>query len=490
MFVLYRPAGPGMRTDVSTPRRRIGGVLMLMGFILPVLSVASGCAFQEHRRDLERLALAGDYRRAAAELDAPRTHSLYGDRNELLWLLDRGAVALALGEYERTIELLTRAERIMELHPEASAGDRVAQWLINDTEARYIGEPYEDLYTNVLKLLAHLQAGRIQGAATVDARRMANKANVLRDRYLRARAAVESVGGESFRTAMAGAPFESVAAGLEGGRSPRGGLTSGGQFVESPLGLLLTAVTFMKSGEPENQRVAGRRLEEALEAQGALVGPVDPRAWRGIGERSPEEVNVLLVALSGRGPTKEARTIGPIPIFTYPVYFQLPVLVWEPSRARSVRVRVLDEEGRPVEGADGSGLSLIEDLSSVAAENHRRYLPLVYARTLLRAAVKGGVSFAVTETIRRRDRDGWATLGAVVAGMSVLALTERADLRCWVFLPGQAHAGMMRLPPGMYTLRVEYLDAAGRLLHRGEDRRVTVESGPDALATVVEHTWR
>jgi hypothetical protein len=480
-----------MRDVVSTTRgRRIRVATALPVWLVSVLAVLSGCAFQEHRRELERLALVGDYRRAAEQLDAPRTRALYGDRNELLWLLDRGAVALALGEYERTIDLLTRAERIMELHAEAGVGDRVAQWLINDTEARYLGEPYEDMYTNVLKLLAHLQAGRIQGAATVDARRMANKANVLRDRYLRTRAALDAGGGESFRTAMKGAPFDSVAAGLEPGRSPRPRLTSGGQFVESPLGLLLTAVTFMKSGEPENQRVAGRRLEEALEAQGTLVGPVDPRVWRGLGERAPEEVNLLLVALSGRGPTKEARTIGPIPVFTYPVYFQLPVLVWEPSRVRSVRVRVFDDDGRPVEGADGAGLSLIEDLSSVAAENHRRQLPLVYARTLLRAVLKGGVSFAVTETVRRRDRDGWATLGAVVAGMAVLALTERADLRCWVFLPGQAHAGMMRLPPGAYRVRVEYLDAAGRVLQRGDDRRVSVESGADALTTVVEHTWK
>lgn len=457
-----------------------------------VLGGAGGCAFQQQREVMHALAASGSYAAAAAELDRPDVQSLYGERNRLLWLLDRGAIALALGDTPRAIEWLSQAETIMDWRREASTGDAVVSWLLNDAETTYIGEPYEDLYTNTLKLLAQLRAGRIENGATVEARRAAGKADWLRDRFERELSAARARGGASFaQTLDAGRPWAQADDGT--GAAARRSTTADGQFVESTLATYLTAVTFMKAGEPELQAVAGRRLADSIRLQGPLIGDVRAEPFERIGQTAPEEVNVLLVSLSGPAPVKDVRRVGPIPAFTFPVYFELPVLRARPSRVSGVEV-VIEPEPEPT-GALPVGppvaslrLDLVENLASVAAENHRRQMPVIYARTLLRAGLKSGAAFAGAEVVRRRDKNGLATAGVVLGGLALLALTERADTRAWAFLPGQAHVAVTKLPPGRYRATVRYLGGARWSGPDGGEPRsqsFVVGEGPGALSTVV-----
>src|SRR5687768_5304909 len=169
---------PAMRTHAhfQPPTRRA-----IAAFLGAVGALLGGCReFAEHRAGLESLHTSGNFIAAAATLDDPKVKAQYGEKNLLLWTLDRGALALACDEQDRAIELLEDAERTIEMQREKSAGDVIGQWTINDTASKYVAEPYEDMYVNVLKLLAQLEAGRVQGGATVEARRAASKADMLR----------------------------------------------------------------------------------------------------------------------------------------------------------------------------------------------------------------------------------------------------------------------------------------------------------------------
>jgi hypothetical protein len=444
-----------------------------------------GCsAFNDHRATLRDLYARGEFRRAAELMDDPATRRLYGRNEELLYWLDRGSLALANDDPQTTIRMLELAEARMEGKQELSAGEQAAQWLVNDNARPYLGEPYESMYTNVLKLLAQLERGVVQGGATVEARRLASKANMLRDRYLKYRDAVVREGGPGFEGDLRRA-------------MPSGNLIAvneEGQFIESPLGTFLTAVTFMHAGDPSNQQVAARRLISSIQLQRGLIGPVDPAAFEGLGDRAPQPGDVLVVALSGRGPYKRAERIGPIPIFDWPVYFELPVVVGGGSVVRSVRVLRQDAAAPEGSPAEAIPMALVEDIASVARENHRRQLPLIYARALLRSTLKAGASYAATQAIRRntdKDTEDLAALGGVIAGLAFLMATERADLRAWVFLPGQAHATLFNLPPGEHRLRIEYLDATGRVLHATGWHEITVPEGAvgASLTTIVDQYW-
>lgn len=456
-------------SQAGAPSRRF----LTVGLLGLVVGLSAGCRpFADHRAALEATYAAGRYDQAAAMLDDPKLHALYGDKNELLWKLDRGAVAAALGDDDTAIELLNRAEDQIEVQREKSAGDVIGQWAINDTAAKYIAEPYEDLYVNVVKILAQLAAGRIDGGATVEARRMAGKADMLRDRWLKYEDAVKSRGGRA----------------VESDPSGPTAVNNKGEFIESPLGTFLTAVTFMKSGDPEFQRVAGKRLVDSIKLQQGLIGPVREEDFAGLDEMSPDEVNVLIVALCGRGPTKVAQRIGPIPLGTIPIYMELPQLRTYLSEAAAARIEI---DGESAPAAEKKSLKLVEDLSAVATENHRRALPAIYARTLLRYAIKAGLSVALTEAARKNAGDsnqGLVQIAGVLAGLAVIGATEEADLRSWTFLPGQARVGLMKLPPGRHTARVVYESASGGDLYATPWR--TIDASEGGLASVVTHYWR
>ncbi|QYU70731.1 hypothetical protein J4558_11705 [Leptolyngbya sp. 15MV] len=381
--------------------------------LVTTAALATGCRqFQQHRADLARLHAEGNFQQAARTLDDPQIRRIYGQRSELLWTLDRGAVAQALGDTPRAIELLEQAERTIELQNERSPADVAAMWLLSDASTTYVAEPYEDMYVNVLKLLAQLEAGNLQGGATVEARRLASKADQLRDRFL----VYEDAIRRKDESALERARSSSVVA-----------TGTGGEFVESPLGTYLTAITFMATGDPSFQSVAARRLLDSINLQSALIGPVRAQDFEDLEGLRRGDRNLLVVALSGRGPTKVARPVGPIPLGTVPIYFQLPELVPNPSLVNSAWLEV--------EGGQRMPLAFVEDLNAVAAQHHRRMLPLIYARTYARAAAKAIGSVAITEAARKSARDSNQDLVQVVgvlAGLAFMGATEQADVRAWI----------------------------------------------------------
>jgi hypothetical protein len=464
----------------------------VLAVLVTLAAFASGCReFQNHRMTMSSIHAVGRYDQAAALLDDPATQRAYGDRNEVLWHLDRGAVALAMREDDKAIELLETAERIAEVQREKSGGDVLGQWVLNDTAAKYIAEPYEDIYINVLKILAQLRSGRIDGGATVEARRMAGKADRLRDLYIKYEEALENEASSKGVTTRVGSSTRGQN-GQPRGTSQHGGLTAvnAGEFLESPLGTFLTVVTFLKSGDDEFQRVAARRLVDSIRLQRGLIGPVREEDFADLEELSSDDVNVLIVALSGRGPTKYPQRIGPIPLGTVPIYFELPYLRVHPSEVHAARIEI--------EGFSSPGLphyrerlKLVEDLSLVAAENHRRMLPLIHRRTLVRYALKATTSVVLTEMARRgaSNRDqGLVQVAGVLAGLAVIAATEEADLRSWVFLPGQARVGLLKLPAGQHRMRIVYEAATGGAAYATAWETIDVSEG--GLATLVTHYWR
>jgi hypothetical protein len=442
--------------------REAGRILGVVWALAAVLA-AGGCRFQQHREHLSVLHAQGNYEAAEQLLEDDATRAMYGARSRSLWYMDRGAVALALGDLEGAVSYLEQAELLNDrLH--SAALESLTAWTINDAASEYIAEPYEDMYVNVLKLLAHLQSGWIIGGATVEARRLYRKADLLRDRYVQYR---ERVADRDLPDPQSG---------------PLVRVNEAGQFIESPLGTFLTAVTFMASGEHELQRVAGRRLLDSIRLQTGLIGPVQEEPFEGVGELRPGDANLLVVALAGRGPTKRAERLGPILIGTAPIYIEIPVLEANISRVGRVEVEL--------SGGERRSLPLIEDMNAVALENHRRQMPLIYWRTLIRAAGKTTASVLATDAARRTvsesDR-GWVTLVGVIGGLVAVTATERADVRSWTFLPGQAHVGLLALPPGEHRLRVLYQTGAGGAVHASDWR--TVEVTEEGLTTIVTHYW-
>jgi hypothetical protein len=443
--------------------------MLTIAMLLLAMTIAGGCRsrFERHRDALGVLHARGQYEAAESLLATDDGAALYGPRNELLYRMDRGSVEFAVGDTDEAIVQWNAADDLMAARRTLTADEAVGSFLLNDNARPYLGEPYEDMYLNVFKMLAQLEARNVVGGATVEARRMAIKANQLRDRYARL-----SEGVFTETKAPTDLP-ESAQRILD--------LDSAGQFIESPLGLLLSVATFLHAGEPDNQRVAARRLQESLRAQGDLVGDIDPDHFLGVGELAPEDAGLIVVAFSGRGPRKEAFRFPPLIIDQVPIYFELPVVRWTPSAATAARLVVTDDA---TDARQVVTLDLIENLGRVAEINHSRQLPLIYARTFVRAAAKStGLAFAARAVEKSNDDD--AGFLAALAGLGLLATTERADLRAWEFLPGQAHAALLAAPAGEARAHIEWLAPSGEVVY-ASPQRVIEPWAPGRPATLVE----
>lgn len=439
----------------------------------------SGCvsAFDQHRGELRAALDAGRPDAAAGMLDDPEVQSLYDERNRTLWLMERGAVALSMGEPTLALERLIDAEKAIEAKRELDSADQLATWMLNDTVAPYLAPPHEEMYLHVLRLLAQLERGNLDGGATVEARRLAGLSNILRDRYLREVAALKSEAGERSQL-------------MERQVGPGLATPTGGEFIESALGTYLTAVTFMKTGDREFQRVAGRRLVEAMEAQPNLFAGIPIDRFRGVGELEAGSANVLVVALRGRGPTLVAERVGPIAIYSAPVYFELPRLRTRGGAAGPVTARI-ESVGAAAE-ARSVTLDDIEDLGRVSEANFERTLPLIYQRTLLRYLLKAGATIGASEAVAQgqgsgENRDLIRVVGGLI-GLAFLGATERADLRSWEALPATASVALLKLEPGTYRIRVGEgaANAAEGVLGGWREIEIPASDPAGTLTTVVQ----
>lgn len=428
------------------------------------LTLLAGCesAFDRHRVDLVRAHDRGDFASAASLLDTANQEGLYESKNEVLWLLERGAAATAAGDSKLAVSSLNRAEDLTELFFSRSTSDIAGQWLVGERASRYITRAYENQYLNVLKMLAHLQAGTLENGPTVEARRMASKANRLRDLYADLLDEVRTKGVDKEYT-----------------------LSEPGAFIESPLGVYLSAVAFRESGSPDLAETALARLRTAAAAQAGLGVETDPAAIDELATMNASTQDALFVAVGGVGPRLTRQSVGPIYIYLTPIYFELPQI--EPGGSRATRAIVeIEEPGGAIRSVE---LRLIEDISAVAEANFQQELPVVHARTYVRALTKSGLITAGGVALLNSDADegvkAAGLLVSIVGGFLYLSATEKADVRSWTLLPGMAWVATLDLPAGEHRARIAFLGPSGERLHTGE--WATVRGGAYGLDSIVEY---
>lgn len=424
----------------------------------------AGCesAFDRHRVALIQAHDRGDFAQTTALLDEANEKGLYERKNEVLWLLERGAAAAASGDSRLAVGVLNRAEQQTEFFYEQSASDIAGQWLIGERAARYITRAYENQYINVIKMLAHFQAGTLENGPTVEARRMASKADRMRDTFAEVLEEVRSKGVDEEYT-----------------------LEDPGAFIESPLGVYLSSVAFKENGQEEMAETAFKRLRTAAAAQAGLGITGDTSYIDALAGMAPSQQDGLIVAVGGVGPRLTRQNIGPIVIYMTPIYFELPQIVPGGSGADSAIVEI-EEAGGTTRSVE---LDLIEDFSAVAEANFQQELPVVHARTYVRALTKSGLftagGIAVANSDSSSEVKAAGLLVSLIGGLVYLSATEKADVRCWSMLPGVAWAGVMDLPEGEHRARVVFLGPAGQRLHVGE--WATLRGSAHGLDSIVEY---
>lgn len=379
---------------------------------------------------------AGSHEQALASLNSRRgtRGSVYRSaRNDILFYLDRGMIKHFAGMYMESFNDLHNAERLIEEAFTRSLTQDIGALLLNDTVRDYQGENYEDLYINVFNALNFHAMGNIE-AALVEIRRMNEKLVVFADRYERvARRMLDS--NQNIDTGHI--PMEAS------------------RFSNSALSRYLGMLFYRAIGNMDSARIDYQELIRAFALAPEVYTHPIPSSVHDELAIPAGQGRLNIIAFTGLGPLKEETHIFvPLP-FAFPndwTRIALPVMVDRPQSINRVEV-VLDSGER-------FNLELLEDMSAVARETFRNTYSLTVIRSTIRAITRTTAAAVGAHAAREGAGEGVGLLVGLF-GRIFSEAAERADTRISRFFPARALVGGINLPPGSYTITVNFFGFSG-----------------------------
>lgn len=411
-------------------------------FLAGVIFLPVGChsyMLDDAQYELRDSFADGNYERSQMLLNKFEDKNLYRSKDKVLWNLENGMIYHFSGQYDSSTAFLNRAEIEIENNYTKSISRGFASFLSNDNKLAYDGEPYENIYLNAFKALNFVHQKDWEGAL-VETRRM------------------------SFKMEQLDIKIKGLADALSKADTTGKAEWSSGKvnIQNSAFSHYLSAVLYAKTGRSDNARIEFEKLGIALKEQ-AELGNYEPFDVSNLAQiREPESYNVLLTSFTGQSPIKFQQDIR-LWDENYYLKFSFPAVELYPTQVSGVRVNI--------NGKEDINLHLIEEMDLVSKDVYQAKQPIIYTRALLRSLIKAGGSKFITKTIE--DENENLGLLASIASLIFKEASEKADLRGWQTLPGQAWMNVVKLPPGTNQVRLEYLSRTGRVLY-SEDYEIDI----------------
>lgn len=407
-----------------------------------ILSACHSYLLDDAQHDLRDSFTAGNYENSEELLKKFKDKDIYRTKDKVLFNLESGMIYHFSGKYDSSSTYFTTAENQIDENYTKSISRGVGAFLTNDNKLVYDGEPYEDLYLNTFKALNFIHLKDWE-AALVETRRMTYKMEQL-DIKIKGLA-------EAF----------SKADSSEGTTWKSGEIN----IQNSALSHYLSTILYAKAGDIDDARIEREKLAIALKEQGTISTFRKTREQDFSELQNPSSYNVLLTGFTGRAPYKvqeDARIFlddyDPEKNAEFYLKFSFPVLNTFKSQVSYVRAVVNDSIRIP--------MNLIEEMDKVSAEVYKAKQPIIYSRALVRATTKAVGTKLISGAVRQKNE----LLGDLLQllGFITQEATEKADLRGWQTMPGQAWMHTIKLPVGMNTVRMEYIGTNGRVLYFDE----------------------
>jgi tetratricopeptide (TPR) repeat protein len=418
----------------------------LFGFV--ALAAAAACAgpSRQHRVELNQKVAARNWDAAVQQVDQGKD-SQYGNRNAVLYWLDRATILHDAGKYEESDRFLDLAEqRIDELYT-ASLSKGAASFLVNDSTTDYAGQVHERTLLHVLRALNYAYLGKLEDAV-VEARKVTAFLTELNARL---------------------------------GEKPLA-------YRDDAFAQYLSALLFEEQGREDDARIS---REAALAAYGWYASELGtpPPSFDPAGDATDGAGELVFLHYVGVAPRKETTTLqvawGQALVFAQAgdegkedprvknalaagiagnaITVAIPKLVQDPFTVAGSEIEV---------GPVRAGTVLVEDVGAIARSAFAAALPLVTAKSIARAAIKFALAKVAEKEAKKNLGEGWGALAGIAARVTAAA-TETADTRSWTILPATFRMARVRLAPGRYPVRVRYLAADG--LPLGDEQLPPVE---------------
>ena len=439
-------------------RARVVPVLLAGALLL------SACS--QHREiypRLENLAAAGAYGQAIELIENSKDE--YGDRNSVLWNLDRGVMYHHAGKYKESNAAFEVAEQRMDELWQQSISGNIAAFLSNDNTLPYAGEDFEQVAVNLYRALNYAKLGDLEGAL-VEARKVNEKLTYINGKY--GEGEKNEYREDAFARALAGLFYQ-----LGGTRNDLNDAfisyrNAAGIYEKDFAPLYGTQVpTVVKANLLSTASFMGSQEFEA-----ALARYPNTQSM-GLGELA-KQGQLIFVHFAGRGPVKvEDNIIAVMPDanavrIAFPRYARRGYLISGSQIRVDGKLEARLEEGEPV--------------GAIAIKNLDNRKGRIAAKAIARATTKYLASKAAQAAARRRSEE--LGLLAWIAGNVYAVASEQADLRAWQTLPDRILVGRVLLPPGKHRVQVDYTAAGSSVVSTQDLGDIEISAGQARIFTL------
>lgn len=446
------PIFPRQKTP-ATPLFKLGASLFLL------LLTACGPSLH-HQQLVEQHLLSHRYVDADAVVEKNKND--YGDRNLLLYYLDRAFLLHLAGRYQESNRFFEKAaDQIDRLYTQ-SISTHAGAMLTNDNLLPYEGEDFETVLIHLFSALNYAALGE-RDEALVEARQVDARLNLLNDRYTQKNVYKE----DAFARYLSGILYETRGESNDAFISYRKAYDAFQDYkknyqtpVPSRLGLDLIRMTNVL------------HLPEELQEYKTLF----PESVQPASEpSSAQNGEVVVVTYEGRAPVKEDYFIdAPVPDGSggaYIVRVALPRFVPRPSKIGSVEVTFRQGETLLKQRSD-----LMEDIGAIAKKNLEDRISRISAKAIARATAKYIAARTAKHEAKKRGGEGAEILTGFLTNVYSLA-TEQSDKRSWQTLPAKIRLARISLAPGEWEGRIAYYSDQGRLIEERPIPPLKVEKG-------------
>ncbi len=420
-------------------------------FLVVIFAGLVGCAsYSQKIQSVRESIVAQNPQQALAELE-----QIYEeDDRDVLYFLEKGQLLRMSGKFSDSNMSFERAKSLLDDTSALSLTETAGSLLVNERVRSYSGAIYEKAMLHLYEALNYLQMGKPD-----EARVEALQVNDLLESYV--------------SDLPQGTPDENS------GHSDR--------FVNDAFSFYLTGMIFEGTRDLSDALINYRRAYHYYRQYEHLFGVRPPVSLRrgllrltrflglhdefdgyvsAFGMEADDEVKAqgradLVVLLHlGLAPQKHSVFITqPDPTSGHIYRIALP--------AYGKRYIPVQQAAVKISKREAIDLDVAEDIDGIARTILEEQMPGLIARGIARAVLKA-------KTKKQFDDNDAAFLGLVTEVASFV--TEVADTRGWLSLPGQIRLGRTFVDPGTYTVRVELRNHQGQVIDL-HDRKVTLVPG-------------
>ncbi|MCX7715960.1 MAG: hypothetical protein N2Z73_00920 [Endomicrobia bacterium] len=462
-----------------------------------ILILFFGCATQfTYYSTIKSFISSGQYDNAISLMDENKFKE-YGEKNELLYWLDKGIVLHYAGKYEESIFAFEKAEKLAEELYTKSISEEAATFLTSDNARSYAGEDFERIFINIFLSLNYLLLNRYENAL-VEARKVDHKLKTLQVNYAGKNVYKE----DAFMRYLTGLLYESQNELNDAFVSYRKSIK---EFTENnkiyPFGvpqdllyrsLKLAKRLYMKEEFKEIATKFNLNLDYENFVYDKNNGELIILHYNGF---APYKIDHYIEVTFGEGWTyvgsiqvagdaekdlQKARRIARGIASTEQFLVAFPKFVPSPSNIKYGVINIYDEKMMKVCSLN---TYTVEDIETIAIKNLEDRISLVKAKTIARAAVKYALSRAVSQKLTENSDELSKWLVKKVFQTAATA-TEQADKRSWRTLPKEINFATAELKPGRYRIECLFYDKENNFVQKKVYENITINSGKKTFITV------